>query len=324
MKSPGGLLAAIVASGLAAVSTPAIAAWPERPVRFVLPFPPGGAADTLARPMAVQLERYLGQPIVIDNRGGAGGTIAAEVVARAVPDGYTLFFATVGTHAINVSLRSKLRYDPVADFSPISLTHKAPRILVAHPSVPVKSVPELIALAKRKPGQIAFASSGNGSTNHLAGELFELMAGVDMVHVPYKGAGPAALDVLAGRVSITFDSIPVWVQHAQAGRVRAIAITSQQRSAKFPELPTVSESGLPGFEVVSWLGVFGPAGMPRPIVARLNAELKTVMSDPELRTRLVDQGVEPVHTTPEALGAIVRSDIDKWGKLVRASGAKVD
>ena len=302
---------------------PASAAWPDRPIRLVVPFPPGGG-DIMARPMALALGKQLGQPIVIDNRGGAGGTLGSEMVARATPDGYTLLFGTVGTHAINVSLHSKLAYDPAKDFSPVSLTHNAPRILVVHPSVPAKNVAELIALAKAKPGQLTFGSAGNGGTNHLSGELFKLMAGVDMVHVPYKGAGPAAVDLLGGRLSMTFDSMPVWRNHIKTGKVRALAVTSPKRSSLFPDVPTVSESGLPGFDVANWLGVFAPANVPKPIIARLNAELKKVMADPEIQNQLVEQGVEPMYTTPEGLAAIVRRDTEKWGKLVRASGAKID
>ena len=301
-----------------------IAAWPERPIRFIVPFPPGGGADIMARPLAALLSKNLGQQMVVDNRGGAGGTLAAALAASAVPDGYTLFFGTVGTHAIHVSLYSKLPYDPVKDFAPISLTHNAPRVLVVHASLPVKSVSELIAYAKSKPGQLSFASAGNGGTNHLSGELFKVMAGVDMVHVPFKGAGPAAVEVLAGRVPLTFDSIPVWINHIKAGKVRALGVTSLKRSATLPDVPTVAESGLPGFDVANWLGIYGPAKTPRPIVDRLNAELGKAMSDADIRRQLLEQGVEPMHTTPEGLAALMRNDIAKWAKIVKASDAKID
>ena len=299
-------------------------AWPERPIRFIVPFPPGGGADIMARPMTALLGRSIGQQVVVDNRGGAGGTLAAALAAAAAPDGYTLFFGTVGTHAIHVSLYSKLPYDPVKDFAPISLTHNAPRVLVVHASVPVKSVSELIALAKSKPGQLSFASAGNGGTNHLSGELFKVMAGVDMVHVPFKGAGPAAADVLAGRIPLTFDSIPVWINHIKAGKVRALGVTSLKRSATLPDVPTVSESGLPGFDVANWLAVFAPSKTPKPIIDRLNAELGKTLSDAEIRRQLIEQGVEPMHTTPEGLAALMRSDTAKWAKIVKASGAKLD
>jgi len=261
---------------------------------------------------------------VIDNEGGAGGTLGAETAARAAPDGYTLFFGTVGTQAINVGLYPKLSYDPVKDFAPIRLTHTAPRILVVHPSIPAKNVAELITYAKSKPGALNFASAGSGGTNHLSGELFKMMAGVDMTHVPYKGAGPAVADVLAGRVSMTFDSIPVWVAHIKAGKVRALGVTPAQRSATVPDVPTIAESGLRGFDVSNWLGVFAPANVSKDVVARLNAELKRIMADPEIRKQLVDQGVEAMYTTPKGLAAIIRADITKWSKLVKDSGATPD
>ena len=316
-----GILAAVLPL---CASLPAAAAWPEKPIRFVVPFPPGGGADIMARPMTQKLAESLGQPVLIDNKGGAGGTLGAETAARAAPDGYTLFFGTVGTQAINVGLYPKLSYDPVKDFSPISLTHNAPRILVVHPSIPAKNVAELIAYAKSKPGVLNFASAGSGGTNHLSGELFKMMAGVDMTHVPYKGAGPAVADVLAGRVSMTFDSIPVWMAHIKAGKVRALGVTSAQRSATVPDIPTIAESGLRGFDVSNWLGVFAPANVSKDIVTRLNAELKRIMADTEIRKQLVDQGVEAMYTTPEALATIIRADITKWSKLVKDSGATPD
>ena len=306
------------------LSTGVSAAWPEKPMRLVLPFPPGGGADIMARPMAQKLSETLGQQVLIDNKGGAGGTVAAEFVAKAPADGYTLFFATVGTQAINVGLYPKLGYDPVRDFAPIALTHNAPRILIVHPTVPAKSVAELITYAKANPGKLSFASAGSGGTNHLSGELFKMMTGVDMVHVPYKGAGPAVADVLAGRVQLTFDSIPVWIPHIKSGKVRALGVTSLQRSATVPDLPTISESGLKGFDVSNWLGVFAPANTSRDIVSRLNGELKKIMADTEIRRQLVEQGVEAMYTTPEGLAELVRKDIEKWTKLVKLSGAKPD
>lgn len=311
-----GMLAAILPL---CASLPAAAAWPEKPIRVVVPFPPGGGADIMARPMTQKLAESLGHPVLIDNKGGAGGTLGAEAAARSAPDGYTLFFGTVGTQAINVGLYPKLSYDPVKDFAPISLTHNAPRILVVHPSIPAKTVAELIAYAKSKPGVLNFASAGSGGTNHLSGELFKMMAGVDMTHVPYKGAGPAVADVLAGRVSMTFDSIPVWMAHIKAGKVRALGVTSAQRSATVPDIPTIAESGLRGFDVSNWLGVFAPANVSKDVVARLNSELKRIMADAEIRKQLVDQGVEAMYTTPEAL-----ADITKWSKLVKDSGATPD
>lgn len=317
-------LRAVTALIVASIGTSALAAWPERPIRFIVPFPPGGGADIMARPMAAHLSRNLGQQVVVDNRGGAGGTLAAALAAKASPDGYTLFFGTVGTHAIHVSLYSKLPYDPVKDFAPIALTHNAPRVLVVHASVPVKSVTELITYAKGKPGQISFASAGNGGTNHLSGELFKVMAGVNMVHVPFKGAGPAAADVLAGRIPLTFDSIPVWINHIKSGKVRALGVTTLKRSATLPDVPTIAESGLPGFDVANWLGIYAPAGTAKATIDRMNTELASVMADADIRRQLIEQGVEPMHTSPEGLADLMRRDTAKWAKIVKASGAKLD
>lgn len=324
MKHVASLLRAALALLVGAIGSSAVAAWPERPIRFIVPFPPGGGADIMARPMSALLSRNLGQQVVVDNRGGAGGTLAAALAAKASPDGYTLFFGTVGTHAIHASLYAKLPYDPVNDFAPIALTHNAPRVLVVHASVPVKSVSELIAYAKSKPGQVTFASAGNGGTNHLSGELFKVMAGVDMVHVPFKGAGPAAADVLAGRIPLTFDSIPVWINHIRSGKVRALGVTTLKRSATLPDVPTIAESGLPGFDVANWLGVYAPAGTGKTIIDRMNAELATAMADADIRRQLIEQGVEPMHTSPGELAALMRRDTAKWAKIVKASGAKLD
>jgi tripartite-type tricarboxylate transporter receptor subunit TctC len=300
------------------------AAYPERPVRLVVPFPAGGGADFMARALAQKLSAQLGQPVVLDHRAGAGGTIAAEVVAGAAPDGYTLVFGTVGTHAINVSLYAKLRYDPVKDFAPVSLTHLAPRVLVVHPSVPAKTVPELIALAKAKPGELTFGSAGSGGTNHLSGELFKSMAGIDIVHVPYKGSAPASVDLRGGRITMVFDSIVAWGDHIKTGKVRALGVTSPRRSAALPDVPTIAESGLVGFDVANWLGVLAPAGTPKEVIARLNAEIKTAMADPEMQRQLVAVGIDPTYSTPEAFAELIRADIAKWTKVVKASGARAD
>ena len=300
------------------------AAYPERPVRLVVPFPAGGGADFMARALAQKLSAQLGQPVVLDHRAGAGGTIAAEVVAGAAPDGYTLVFGTVGTHAINVSLYAKLRYDPVKDFAPVSLTHLAPRVLVVHPSVPAKTVPELIALARAKPGELTFGSAGSGGTNHLSGELFKSMAGIDLVHVPYKGSAPASVDLLGGRITLVFDSIVAWGDHIKTGKVRALGVTSLRRSAALPDVPTIAESGLAGFDVANWLGVLAPAGTPKDAIARLNAEIRIAMADAEMQRQLVAVGIDPTYSTPEAFAELIRADIPKWAKVVRASGARAD
>ncbi len=306
------------------IATTAHAAWPDKPIRLVIPFPAGGGADSMARPLAQKLTAQLGQPVVLDHRTGAGGTIAAEVAAAAPPDGYTLMFATLGTHAINASLYTKLRYDPVKDFVPIALTHVAPRVLVAHPSVGAQNVKELIAVAKSKPGALTFGSSGNGGVNHLSGELFKSMAGVDMVHVPYKGAAPAAVDLLGGRLSLVFDSIVVWSEHIKTGKVRALGVSSAARTAALPGVPTIAEAGLAGFDVANWLGVLAPARTPPEVIARLSAELKIAMADAEMRQLLIGVGVDPVYSTPAEFAEIIRKDIVKWAAVVKATGARID
>ena len=302
----------------------AVAAYPERPVRLVVPFPAGGGADFMARALAQKLSSQLGQPVVLDHRAGAGGTIAAEVVAAAAPDGYTLVFGTVGTHAINASLYAKLRYDPVKDFAPVSLTHLAPRVLVVHPSVPAKTVPELVALARAKPGELTFGSAGSGGTNHLSGELFKSMAGIDIVHVPYKGSAPASIDLLGGRITMVFDSIVAWGDHIKTGKVRALGVTSPRRSGALPDVPTIAESGLAGFDVANWLGVLAPAGTPKEVIARLNAEIKVAMADPDMQRQLAAVGIDPTYSTPDAFAELIRADIAKWAKVVKASGARAD
>jgi tripartite-type tricarboxylate transporter receptor subunit TctC len=311
------------ALALAAASAMA-SAYPDKPIRLVIPFPAGGGADAMARPLAHRLTTQLGQPVVLDHRTGAGGTIAAENVASAAPDGYTLMFATLGTHAINASLYAKLRYDPIKDFAPVALTHVAPRVLVVHPSVPANSVKELIALAKASPGKLSFGSSGNGGVNHLSGELFKSMAGVDMIHVPYKGAAPAAVDLLGGRLTMVFDSIVVWSDHIKTGKVRALGVSSLGRSGALPAVPTIAEAGLPGFDVANWLGVLAPARTPAAVVQRLSAEIKVAMADPEMRQQLLGVGIDPTYGGPEAFAEVIRRDIAKWAAVVKTTGARID
>jgi tripartite-type tricarboxylate transporter receptor subunit TctC len=324
MRRTGRWIATLAAAAMLLAAGAAAAAYPDRPVRLVVPFPAGGGADFMARALAQKLSAQLGQPVVLDHRAGAGGTIAAEVVAGAAPDGYTLVFGTVGTHAINVSLYAKLRYDPVRDFAPVSLTHLAPRVLVVHPSVPAQTVPELIALARAKPGELTFGSAGSGGTNHLSGELFKSMAGIDLVHVPYKGSAPASVDLLGGRITLVFDSIVAWGDHIKTGKVRALGVTSLRRSAALPDVPTIAESGLAGFDVANWLGVLAPAGTPKDAIARLNAEIRIAMADAEMQRQLVAVGIDPTYSTPEAFAELIRAYIPKWAKVVRASGARAD
>jgi tripartite-type tricarboxylate transporter receptor subunit TctC len=300
------------------------AAFPDKPVRLVVPFPAGGAADLMARGLAQNLGAQLGTQVIIDNRGGAGGTVAAEMVKHAPPDGYTLMFGTMGTHAINAALYPKLRYDPQKDFAPVALTHITPRVLVAGPSLKVRSVQELIAQAKASPGKLTYGSAGNGSSSHLSGALFESMAGVDMVHVPYKGSAPLLTDLLAGRVDCTFDSFTVYEEHIKSGRVRPLAVTSRLRMAALPQVPTIAESGLAGYEVSNWLGLLAPAGTPRDVVSALHAATTRAMGEAGMRRQLAAVGIEPAASTPEDFAALIRSEIPKWARIVKASGAQVE
>ena len=314
----------LLAAALAAAPLAAWAAFPERPLRLVVPFPAGGAADLMARGLAQHLGEQLGQQVVIDNRGGAGGTVACEIVARAPADGYTLLFGTMGTQAINPALYSKLRYDPLKDFAPIALTHITPRVLVVGPSVKARTVGELIALARAKTGQLTYGSAGNGSSSHLSGALFESLAGVDLVHVPYKGSAPLLTDLLAGRVDATFDSFTVYEEHIKSGRVRALAVTSRMRMAALPQVPTLAEAGLPGYEVSIWLGVLAPAGTPKEVVTALHAAVIRAMADAGMKRQLTALGIEPAASTPDEFSALIRSEIPKWARLVKASGAMVE
>jgi tripartite-type tricarboxylate transporter receptor subunit TctC len=318
--------ALLLAAGLLGFAAQAslAAAWPDKPIRMIVPFPAGGATDVMARGMAQRLGTELGTQVVVDNRGGAGGTTAAEAAAHAAPDGYTLLFGTMGTQAINPALYSKLRYDPLKDFAPISVTHLTPRVLVVGPQVAAKSVAELIALAKAKPDALTYGSAGNGSSSHLAGALFESMAGAKMLHVPYKGSAPLLTDVLAGRVDMTFDSYTVYEEHIKSGRVRALAVTSSRRLPALPQVPTVAEAGVKGYEVSNWLGLLAPAGTPKDVLTKIHAALGRAMATPALREQLTSLGIEPVFGSPEAFAALIRSEIPKWAEIVKKSGATAE
>ena len=320
------LTLALAATALGAIAP--IPAWaqgyPDKPVRLVVPFPAGGAADMMARGMAQGLSTELGRQVVIENRGGAGGTTAVEAVARAPADGYTLLLATMGTHAINPALYAKLRYDPVKDFVPVSLTHATPRVLVVSSSVPARNVKELIALAKQKPGVLTYGSAGNGSTSHLSGVLFDSLAGVKMMHVPYKGSAPLLTDLLAGRIDMTFDSYAVYEEHIRSGRARALAVTSRNRLSSLPDIPTLAESGLAGYDISNWLGMMAPANTPKPIIDRLHAALVRVMANPDLRKQLTQLAIEPTSSSPEEFARVLREDIAKWRGIVQQSGATLD
>ena len=299
-------------------------AYPTHSIRLVVPFPAGGTTDILARAAAQKLSESLGQAVVVDNRPGAAGNIGADLVAKSAPDGYTLLMGTVGTHAINPSLYAKMPYDHVKDFVPVVLVAGVPNVLAVYPAFPVNSVAELIALAKSKPGTINFASSGSGTSIHMSGELFKSMAGVDMTHVPYKGSAPALTDLMGGQVQIMFDNLPSALPLIKAGKLRAIAVTSLKRAPALPDVPTISESGLPGFEASSWFGVLAPAGTPSPIVAKINADVNKWLQSPEAREQLLAQGANAAGGTPEQFTAHIRAETEKWAKVVKASGAKAD
>ena len=298
-------------------------AYPSKPVRLVVPFPPGGPTDILGRAIGAKLGDLLGQPVIIDNRGGAGGGIGADNIAKSAPDGYSLLLGTTGTHTINPNLYSKLPYDPIKDFVPISLVVKYLNILVVNPSVPAKSVAELIALARQKPGEITFGSAGNGSSNHLTGEMLATMTGVKMQHIPYKGSGPALNDVIAGQITFMFDQYSTVGPNIKAGKLRAIGIATKQRHPLLPDVPTIAET-IPGFEVSPWYGLFAPAGTPRPIIDRLNADLVKVMNSPEIHERMTALGWDPVTSTPEQFAAQIKSELAIWAEVVKKSGARID
>lgn len=297
--------------------------YPSKPVRIIVNFPAGGVADVYARIIGAKVQEAWGQPVVIENRTGAGGNIGAEAVAKSPPDGYTLNMSAIGPHAVNVSLFSRLPYDPVKDFAAVALVLEAEGLLVVHPSVPANSVGELVAYARANPGKLTFASAGTGTASHLAGELFKTMAKVDMTHVPYKGNVPAITDLLAGQTSLLFATMPTVLPHAKAGKLRALATIGAERSRAAPELPTVAET-LPGFEVNNWIGLFAPAGTPAAIVQRWNAEVMRIMQLGEIQARLPVEGARFAPNSPEQFAQFVKSEIAKWASVVKASGARVD
>jgi tripartite-type tricarboxylate transporter receptor subunit TctC len=295
--------------------------YPSRPIRYIVPQAPGGSSDTLARMITQRAADGLGQPVVVDNRPGATGIIGAEVVARANADGYTLLQAAT-SHATNPAMQTKLPYDSLRDFAPISLLSQQPNIWIVHPSVPAKNMKELIAYVKSRPGQLNFGSSGTGGSQHLAGELLKGMAGIDMVHIPYKGSPPALVDLMAGRVPIMSSTMPPVLPHIRSGKVRALAVTSARRSPALPDLPTVAESAVPGYEAIAWQGLLAPAGTPRPAIARIHSEFARVLRQPEVVARLGEQGYETVASTPEWFAAYTKTEIAKWSKVIKAAGIK--
>ena len=309
----------------ASVVSPAIAeTWPTRPIRFIVPFAPGGGGDVVGRIIGQRMSEQLGKPLVIDNRAGGGGTLGCELAAKAAPDGYTLLLGNVGPIAVGPALYPKLAYDPVRDFAPVTMIASFPNLLVANPGLPFKTVPELVAYAKSRPGTLNFASAGAGTSTHLAGELFKSVAGIDVVHVPYKGGAAAMTDIIAGQVAYYFGTMPSSMPLAKAGKLRALAVTSLTRSPAAPEVPTIAESGYPKFETAAWYGLMFPTGTPREIVARTNAATMSVLALPDIRERLVHEGSEPMGSTPAQFSAYIKAEIAKWSGVVKAANLKAD
>lgn len=322
MNIPCKVLAAAAAALLPALGV--AQSYPDRPIRVIVPVPAGGTPDVVARMVQPGLTNLLGQQLVIDNRGGAGGLIGAELAAKAVPDGYTLFFSSPGSLTILPHLQKQVAYDTLRDFAPISLVSIGPFLLITHPSLPVKTVKDLLALAKSEPGKLNYASAGNGAANHLAMELFKSMAGVNITHVPYKGAPQAITDLIGGSVNLMFNSIPPVLQHIKSGRLRLIGVSSAKRSPQLPDVPTVSEAGVPGYESITWFGLLAPAKTPKTIVARLNEVLVKVVRAPEMKSQLEIQGYDPVGSSAADFTAFIHAESEKYAKVVKLSGAKVD
>jgi len=304
---------------LAAAAVPAAHAqpWPNKPIRYIVPFAAGGTTDILGRMIGAKLADALGQPVVVDNRPGAAGALGVEMLAKSAPDGYTLGGGTISSHAINVTLYSKLPYDPIKDFTPITMLATLPNMLVVHPSVGANSVAELIALLKANPNKYSFGSAGNGTSQHMAGELFKTMTGVSMQHIPYKGSGPMMTDLLGGTVSMSFENMTTAYPPTKTGKLKALAVTTSKRSFVAPDVPTLAESGLPGFEISSWQAMFAPAGLPKEIHVRIYSEVAKALKSPDVANRLHELGLDPGGMPPEELAALIRSDIPRLGKIVR-------
>jgi len=324
MKQRAAATLALMLGALAITATDTLAqksGYPDKPIRFVVPFPPGGGTDIMARAMAQKLSEAFGQSVVVDNRGGAGGTIGAEIAAKAAPDGYTMIMVS-GSYAVNAGLY-KLAYDPLNGIDTVSLLGTTPFILAVNPSVPAKSVKELIALAKAKPGALNYASTGTGGITHMTTELFRLMASVNIVHIPYKGTGPALTDVIGGQVQMIFGAILATLPHVKSGKLRGLAVTGAKRSDAAPDLPTVAEAGVPGYEVTLWYGVWGPQGLPKEVIARWNAELVKAVNSPDMKARLAAEGLDAVGSTPEQFRAHLKAEIAKWAKVIKDADVKV-
>ena len=318
------LLCIALAFGVAEVHAQSDTSYPSKPIRMIVPSAPGSGPDIMARAIGQKLTEALGQTIVIDDKPGAGGIIGSEAAAKAPPDGYTLIMSNAGAHTVNPGLYAKLPYDPVKDFAPVTLVALAPNILIVHPTLPVRNVKDLIALAKAKPGELTFGSGGNGSTAHLSGEMFKTMAGINIVHIPFKGSPAAVIGVIAGQIALAIPNIPPALPHVRSGKLKALAVTTAKRAAGVPDLPTVAEAGLPGYEATAWFGVLAPAATPPQIIARLNAAIVKIAHAREMQERLTAEGADAVGNTPEQFAQIIKSDIAKWAKVIKASGARAD
>jgi len=317
------LAAALLLAGALGFSSQAAAAYPDHPIRMVVGFSAGGTTDVVARILGKEMGEALGQPVVVENRPGAGSNIATEMVARAAPDGYTPYMVAV-TSAINQTLYKNVKFDLIKDFAPVALAVRVPTVLVVNPQVPAKSVKELVDYAKANPGKLNFASSGSGTSIHMAGELFKQEAKIDVTHIPYKGSSPATTDLIGGQVQYMFDNMPSAWPHVEAGKLRALAVTTAERSKTAPDLPTMKESGFPNFDVSSWFGVIAPKGTPEDVVNKLNKTIRDALAKPEVQSRLQDLGAIPANTSPAEFGAFIKSEVDSWAKVVKASGATVD
>jgi tripartite-type tricarboxylate transporter receptor subunit TctC len=327
LPRPLASLVLAMTAGAGLIAQPARAAdapFPTKPVRLIVPFTPGGSTDILARAIGQKLSETWKQPVVIDNRPGAGGSIGMELAAKSQPDGYTMVMGHIGTLAANPALYRSLPYDPVKDFAPVTLVAMVPNVLVVGPSVPSRNVAEFVALAKSKPGKLDYGSGGNGSAAHLAMEYFKLKAGVDLQHVPYKGTAPALTDLLGGQIAVILTGLPPVLQHVKAGKLRILGVASKQRLKSFPDIPTIAESGVPDFEAPQWYGLLVPAGTPKDIVVKIQRDAVAALKDPTVNERLAGEGAEPVGNTPEQFAAFIRSEIDLWGKVIRATGMKAE
>ena len=315
---------ALLAASSLSLPLQAATAFPTKPIRIIVAYTPAGTTDILARALAQKMSETWNQPVIVDNRPGANGNIGTEVAARAVPDGHSLVMATAGTHGINVSLYRKLNWHPVKDFAPVSLTAMVPNIMVVNNNLPVKNVKEFVAHVKANPGKLSYGSPGNGSTAHLSMELFKTITGSNIVHIPYKGSAGVLADVMGGQIAVTIDNMPPYVPQVRAGKIRALAVSTAKRSSAMPDLPTIAEAGVPGYEAGAWFGLLAPAGTPKTVVAQLSAESARILKLPDVSKRISELGAEPVGSTPEEFAALIQSEIAKWGKAVRDSGARAE